>query len=387
MIKIEVISQLAELLKLKHEWDNLHEESDIDHPFLTFEWISCFWRSYGKDKELIILTAREGGKMVGIAPLMKTRITHRGFRFKAVTFIADYFHTSRAGFILSGNKKEALTAMIEYLRKTDSLDDVCLFPYLVKDSENEILLSDTLLNKIQKNHITIPCLVSPYIKINQSWDNYFKTRSKNFCDNFTKLNNRYKRAGNFEIIKYTDRDIEEAIQELLSVSRNTWQYDNGTAIASTEANIEFYSSFIKKAAVRGWLNLWILRKNDKPIAFVYDLVYKDKEFGIKTGYDKEYCKDSPGEYLIGNIIKKCFDDGMTEFEMLGGPNSYKLRWTTLSRAHIKYMMFGNTLYGKLLRFAELSLIPALRKIWGSLKSIKMGLKDIDYQGTRESTEK
>ncbi len=387
MIEIEAITQLNGLLGLKDEWNNLYIESNIDHPFLTFEWISCFWQSYSKNNELFVLILRDKAKILGIIPLMKTTLNHRGLRLKAATSIADYYHTSRAGFILTGNRKEALVALTEYLHNTNTFADVYLLPYIVKGSENEMLLSDVMHCETKLNYIKIPCLQSPYIKIDQSWDSYFKTRSKKFRDHFTNLNNRYKRAGYYEIIKYTNEGIEKGIEELLSISVHTWQHDYGSAIASSKSNISFYTSFIKAAAARGWLNLFILRKNSKPIAFVYDLVYKGIEYGIKIGYDKEYSKESPGEYLIGNVIKNSFAGGMTEFELMGGPNSYKMRWTSLCKEHVKYMIFGRTFCGKILRFLELSIIPWIKKIRDNINSLKLSPKYNGYREIQQSPEK
>jgi CelD/BcsL family acetyltransferase involved in cellulose biosynthesis len=349
------------LIELRDEWNNLHAESNIEHPFLTFEWISCLCQSFYKNAELFILTAREGGQMVGIAPLMKTKIKHRGVWFKAITFIDSENNTNRAGFILGENKKEVLAAMMKYLRKSDFYDDAYLFRYITKDSEDEKLFSE-VLNENQKDHIIIPCLISPFIKTEQGWESYFKERSKKFRDHFKNVNNRFMRETNYEVIKYTNQDIDKAMGELLSVSKMTWQYENGVAIASKEENIDFFSSFAKAAAERGWLNLWVLRKNNKPIAFMYALNYKGNMFAIKIGFDKEYSKDSPGDFLSGVVVKSCFEQGIAEFEWLGGTNPYKLKWTSLCKTHLRYMVFGNTFSGKLLCFVELHIIPMLRKI-------------------------
>ncbi len=247
MMQIEVLSQLDELLKLEDEWRNLLSEDNIDHPFLTFEWISSLWQSFGKDYELFVLIAREGGKIVGIAPLMKTKIKHRGCRFKAITFISSENNTNRAGFILTGDKKEVLAAMIDYLRNKDNCEDVYLFRFLTKDSKDDRLLSNVLSERV-KNHIEIPCLLSPFIKTEQGWDSYFKARTKKFRDHFNNVNNRFKRSANYQVIKYENTGIEKAMDEVLSVSKMTWQYENGVAIASKAENIAFFTSFAKTAA-------------------------------------------------------------------------------------------------------------------------------------------
>ncbi len=360
MVNIEAIESPDGLIKLEQIWNSLLAKTNIEHPFLTFEWISCWWKSYGDGDKPLVLVAREEGEVVGIVPLMKTMIVHRGFRLKAITFIANY-HTNRAGFILNKNKKETLSAMLEYIRKTHSYADLYLIRYLEKGSDDEILLSN-VLKEMQMGYITMPCLLSPYVKIDQCWDNYFQVRSSNFREKYKRLNNRFKKMGNFEILKYTNAEIEKAINELLCVSKKTWQYDNGSAIASKDANIAFYSSFAKSAAIHEWLNLWILKISGKPIAFIYNLVYKGKLFLIKLGYDKEYAKDSPGDFLNGIVLKDCFERGISEYELLGLNDQYKMRLTSLCKAHVRYLVFGDTFSGILLRIAELFIVPVLRNL-------------------------
>ena len=100
MMKVKVIDSFDGFQKLEPIWNDLLCRSDIDIPFMTFEWFSCWWQAFTGEEKPFILLVKENGRIVGIAPLMETKIRYRKFlQVKAITFIANK-HTSRAGLIL-----------------------------------------------------------------------------------------------------------------------------------------------------------------------------------------------------------------------------------------------------------------------------------------------
>jgi CelD/BcsL family acetyltransferase involved in cellulose biosynthesis len=51
-------------------------------------------------------------------------------------------------------------------------------------------------------------------------------------------------------------------------------------------------------------------------------------FLIKTGFDERYGRFSPGLVLRGEVLRSAVREGARFYDFLGGPDSYKLRWTT-----------------------------------------------------------
>ena len=55
------------------EWNNLLSGSISDTPFLRYEYQTAWWEHRGggewPNAQLVLVTAREDGKLVGIAPL------------------------------------------------------------------------------------------------------------------------------------------------------------------------------------------------------------------------------------------------------------------------------------------------------------------------------
>ena len=62
------IDDAADFAGLRGEWDELLQASESDCFFLTWEWLSTWWKHLADDRELCILTVRDGDELVAIAP-------------------------------------------------------------------------------------------------------------------------------------------------------------------------------------------------------------------------------------------------------------------------------------------------------------------------------
>src|SRR5262245_62597392 len=69
--QIEELTRLEQFEALRPEWDALLTRAEASL-FQTWEWQWSWWRHFGRGR-LCIMTARRGGELVGIAPLMLGR--------------------------------------------------------------------------------------------------------------------------------------------------------------------------------------------------------------------------------------------------------------------------------------------------------------------------
>jgi CelD/BcsL family acetyltransferase involved in cellulose biosynthesis len=289
---------------------------------------------------------------------MVTKIKFRGVPLKAVTFIANY-HSNRAGFIIIREKRLVVDTILKYLNKIcSSIDFLCL-DFILKESDSEknllISLQENKVSFLQKNGSA-----SPYIFIDKDWEQFLRGRSQKFRYNLKTCKRKFESETNFEVVKYSETGIQKAMAELFSVSRKTWKFDAGTAIVSSKENIMFYSSLAEISAQKGWLNIWILRVDNNPIAFTFNIKFKNKCFVLKNGFDNDYSKFAPSKFISSIAIKDSFDNNLTEYEWLGDSESFKMEWTTLCKEHYKYWIFSDSLIGKTLFFAEKNIIPFIK---------------------------
>ncbi|MCX5696596.1 MAG: hypothetical protein NTU54_01250, partial [Candidatus Omnitrophica bacterium] len=69
-METKIIDNYEEFSGIKKEWDVLLTNSRANLLFLTFEWLSAWWKYYGQGNKLLIILVIDRGKIMAAAPLM-----------------------------------------------------------------------------------------------------------------------------------------------------------------------------------------------------------------------------------------------------------------------------------------------------------------------------
>lgn len=365
MIAVERIESFAEFLKLEPQWNDWLAQSDTDIPFLTFEWLKCWWLSYSKDANLLIIIAKDTQGVVGIAPLMRTITRFRRVPVSSISFITNY-HSNRAGFILLRRKEEAVFSLMQDLFSDKKKPDIMVFDFILSGSDTDIYLEHFLKKKCLP-YCKKEASSSPYIPIAQSWEGFYKNLSSKFRCNLRRYEKRFKEKYLMQVCLETDKPLAETLDNVLSVSRKTWKFKTKTALASNIENMRFYSSLADIARTKNWLNIWLLYAAFEAVAFTYNLNYKNKTYVLKNGFCENFAAFAPSKLVSFFAIKHSFETEKTEYEWLGDKQEFKSEWTSLCKQHYKYWLFSQTAKGKLLFFAEKNIIPRIKRVLLILK--------------------
>ena len=66
---LRVYRNLEELGGLRTAWDELLRAYPLSSTFSTWEWLSCWWRSFGQGREMLALALLDAdSRLVGLAP-------------------------------------------------------------------------------------------------------------------------------------------------------------------------------------------------------------------------------------------------------------------------------------------------------------------------------
>jgi len=116
ILKIREIRTEDEFQALHKIWNSLLSKSNDDDIFLTWEWISTWWKYYGNEHQLLVMVAEKEEEIISIAPLMCSEYSILGVNLKEIGFIgtpdSDY-----NGFILTNQKRESLRLFLNRLMK------------------------------------------------------------------------------------------------------------------------------------------------------------------------------------------------------------------------------------------------------------------------------
>ncbi|MCZ6593929.1 MAG: GNAT family N-acetyltransferase [Bacteroidetes bacterium] len=169
-----------------------------------------------------------------------------------------------------------------------------------------------------------------------------------------------KKAGTINIENITSAsNVKPFLQKIWDISQHSWKNTLNSGIARSENRQKFYSDLTNIAGNNRWLSLWLLSKDQTPIAFEYHLKYKNKIYGLCSEFNKNYRNYSPGFVLDAHIVEKMFYNGVKEYDMGPTEDVYKMRWTDTVRQHRVMYIFNSNFLSKLLYLIEFNFLNHL----------------------------
>jgi CelD/BcsL family acetyltransferase involved in cellulose biosynthesis len=359
--RVEVVSDFAALLALKPAWDELLEQANTQHPFLTHEWICTWWECFGTGKELRVLLVRDGAKLVGIAPLMRSETRMYGLGVRRLGTLYNP-HVPRCDFIVAAAAQGACRALWRHLRDAERGWDVLELCQLPPGSRALAELPGTARGD---GFLTGTWCApgSPYLRVAGSWDDYFgKLRAKHRSN----LRNRLKRLGQLGEVKLdlvsSADELSAPLEDGFRLEAAAWKGEAGTAIGARGDLRLLYTRLAERMARRGRLRLHFLTLDGRRIAFGYSLFHQNRLYLLKPGYDPRYAHLSPSNLLWLMVLRDAFDQGLAEHDFLGMDDAWKLEWTSAVRRHQWLYVFPRSATGALLRSLKFGIVPALRRL-------------------------
>jgi hypothetical protein len=277
---------------------------------------------------------------------------------KKIKFIQNE-HSPRCDFITYKNKPDVTASIMEYLFADETPWDIIELNNIPDDSLNLGAIIETA-RKLGKNLGIKEGLPSPFIVVDTEWDEFYSKKSKRFRKNLRTKRNRLENYGSCSVSEITHFD--DSFKDIESISEHSWKAGIKEAINSSEQTKSFFVNLSKMAQSKGWLSIWLLKINDKPSAYEYHLHYKNKAYALKADYLESISSISPGSILDQHIMEAAFKSKLSEYDLGGSNDFYKMNWTDKIRNHTIVLVFSNSFYGKLAYFLECKVINSIKKI-------------------------
>ena len=368
-LRVEIVSDDESFAGLEPLWNRLLEESGINHPFLTHQWVRTWWECFGAGGKLHVLLVKDGDDVIAIAPLMLTRRKFYGWPLRWLEFIGNV-HTPRCDFLVTRRPAEVYRAIWSSLLSQRGLWDVLLLCQLPDDSrtldEIPLLAAESQLPLGQWRSAA-----SPYLPMQEDWDGYFKQRNAKHRANLRRRLKRLSELGPVEMERITcEAGLEDALGEGFRIEGAAWKDQCGTSMQAQQESRLFYTKLARKFAQRGWLELNFLTVSGRRIAFHYSLRYNNKVYLLKPGYDPAYSSYSPVNLLCYLFLQHLFDTGTEEFDFLGVADEWKLQWTKETRNHYWLFVFSNSPLTFLIYLTKFRVLPRLqqKRMYGLIRA-------------------
>ncbi|HYP30122.1 MAG TPA: GNAT family N-acetyltransferase [Blastocatellia bacterium] len=329
MITIEKVETREGFQRLKPLWNPLLESSSGNTITLTWEWLSTWWEVFGEGRELYLLLAREGGRVIGIAPLLKRTVQHYGLLpFRRLEFLAsgedeaDEICSEYLDFIIErGREPEVLEALYRFLNDSDDDWDEMLLTDVAGDSVNLPLLERLSEAGGTKYHV-VREQTGIYVPLPDRWENFLENVSREFRRKIQRDRRVAKEIGaDLRVIDSFDssESFESHFETLINLHQARWTARGLPGVFSSEKFTRFHRQVAPKLIDKGWVNLFILSLGGRPVAALYDFIYGGKMIYYQSGLDIDSAGlHSPGILIRSYAIEKAIRDGLTECDFLKG---------------------------------------------------------------------
>lgn len=360
-LRVEVVRDLPSMRALGPEWRQLTAEANLEHPFLTHEWACTWWECFGGDKQLYLVTVRQGDKLVALAPMMISLLPVYGLKLRQLALIHNE-HTPRLDLLVADGYDMAQDVIFAHLFGEAPTWDVLRLCQIPERSPT--------LQRVTEHARQAGCLagmwlssVSPYLTIGGDWNDYCAGLRKSHRQNMQRRWKRLSEKGlvRMETISNGGTSLQAALDDALHLEAAGWKGKAGTAIDCHPDVRRFYRQLAGVAADRGWLRLNFLTVNGKRIACQYLLEFRHRLFLLKPGYDPAYAVYSPGTLLANMAIQEAFESGIREWDFLGDDEPAKREWTKEARRHYWVFLFRKRFRAAAVCFVKFRLLPWLKK--------------------------
>jgi CelD/BcsL family acetyltransferase involved in cellulose biosynthesis len=360
---ISIYSNASGFECLRPEWEALRQQSDDQDPFLSCDWFESWWRAFGGQRKLLLVTARRHGHLRAILPMMLERTWHHGIPLRRLVAIGND-HTPHFDLVRARDDKHLHRSIWNHLMALRSEWDVLDFPRMSAESSTTDHFVRLATEQDVQYSLWQQAPRSPWVDIQSSWDDYLDLRSANFRKSLRRKMRRLVALGRVDLETVTGHEgLDQALAEGMHIEAEGWKGSNKTAISSQPAVAGFYTELAGIMAARGQLRLHFLTLDDVRIAFDYSIIANRCLYSLKAGHSSAYARFSPGTVMLGLILQRAHEEGLVGMDLLGESDEFKMHWTDVTRTHQWLHCYSDSRRGRLLHTLKCRLLPIMTRLW------------------------
>lgn len=361
--EVRVLERMDEFVALRADWNALLRDERRTEIFLTHEWFDAAWQWRQRTADLFVLCLFRQGRLVAALPLVRDKRNSdkgRSLEFLAVpdTQVCDIV-------VPDEHRAEAITAFANELVVRRNEWAVLRLAYLRQNGSAATDLPRAFAAHGIRYRLQFST-ENAYVQLDATWDAYYATRSRRLKKANNLCANRIHRAGEVRVnwLAPGTGDVSEVdrfVDEVIEISAQSWKTRTGNSLDNPGPQ-----SFIRRlshlAHEFGWLSIWVLTLDGKPLAMEYQLVAGDNVYALRSDFDASRDDISPGSHLSRQLLEQLFGSGLQRYYMGPGKNPYKFRWTEGSEPVGTLVAFSPNPRGRALGAWELAVKPILRHV-------------------------
>lgn len=319
----------TDVAAIEAEWDALADRTG-GQLWARPGWVRAWWRAFGRGT-LDIAALRRDGQVAAVLPLARPRgalasVTH--WHTPVFDAVGDRASVSELLLMLLGPRPRRVS-----------------LGFADADSSASMALR-RLGERIGYRAIVRPLEHSSYIPTDGGWNAYLTERDGTMLRELRRRKRLLEAEGvlTFEVHTGEER-LDELLEEGFGLDAGGWTGLASAAVLSNPTMRGFYSEIAAWAVARRSLRLAFLRLNGHAIAFDLSIEENGVHYLLKTGFDPNESRFSPGKLLRYQMIERAFNNGLRLYDFLGTKGPSKDDWTPLTRERSLIQLFSPSLAG------------------------------------------
>jgi CelD/BcsL family acetyltransferase involved in cellulose biosynthesis len=314
------------------EWNGLLSNSVTDTPFLRYEYQSVWWEHRGGGEwgnaRLVLVTAREDEKLVGIAPLFISEYDGQPVLLLIGSIeISDYLDL----IVRMEDHARFISGLFDFLASTLTDKWRGVDWYNLPDSSPTLAALKAESTQRSWTHLEEMYRPTPRIALNGDFEEYLSRVEKKQRHEIRRKMRRAGESGRGLRWYISDmQDVEAEIDSFLGLM----EHEQGKAGFLHDDMRAQMRSVIRTAHEHGWLWLAFLEADGQRIAANLNFDYNNKLWGYNAGVNRDFMDLSPGWVLLGYVLQWACENKRVEFDFMRGDEEYKYRFGALN----KYVM-------------------------------------------------
>jgi len=321
------------------EWNELLSGSITDTPFLRYEYQKAWWEYRGggewQDPKLVLVTAREDGKLIGIAPLFISEYDGQSALLLIGSIeISDYLDL----IVRMEDHARFLTGLLDFLASSEPDNWSGLDWYNLPDSSPTLAALKAESAQRGWAHLEEMYRPTPRIALNGDFDEYLGRVEKKQRHEIRRKMRRAEESGRGVRWYISDmKDVDAEIASFLGLM----EHDQGKAGFLHDDMRAQMRAVIRTAHENGWLWLAFLEADGQRIAACLNFDYNNKLWGYNAGVNRGFMDLSPGWVLLGYVLQWACENNRSEFDFMRGDEEYKYRFGAVNRFVMRVKLTRN----------------------------------------------
>jgi CelD/BcsL family acetyltransferase involved in cellulose biosynthesis len=331
------IETCSEIDALAGQWNAL--ALGAGNLFQTHEWLSGWWRAFGRgDPRWIVLRDADGTLRAGAC---LSALRANGLASAANVHSATWDVLAR---------DEAARGQL-WAAIADLGANRMHFRGLPQSGSSE-RLADEELRRAGYRVLSTTVLRSPWLALPASWEQLLASLSSGMRSRIRRTERTLEKHGSLSFRTVAGgAELERDLDRFLALEASGWKGRNGSAIAAKPATERLYRDFALAAARQGWMRMYTLELDGQLIAASYACVFAGESLLLKMAFDETRSALSPGSCLLARMIRSAIEEEhLSACDFLGEADRYKLRWAPEVRPRMTVWAYrGAALPGYTLR--------------------------------------